>query len=110
MSIYYEWDVETVNLDETEDLVEGEVVEHNYCANFAEALMVSYAVAPEGFAYTIVLVRDDDNNGRTWAYYEGKLPDQFSDANLETATHVPLRFHREVARVNRLRRAEIGDT
>lgn len=105
MSVEYEWDVETVSVADTEDLEENECVEHNHCASFAEAVLIAAAKPPEGFDHVIVLVRDDDN-GRSWAYYAGDLPERFSDANGEEGIHVPLRFHAEVARVKRFKIVE----
>jgi hypothetical protein len=98
MTVVYEWDVETVTAVESEDHEEGEVMEHNHCRSYAEAVADSLKYPPpEGCRYDIVLVRDDDD-GRSWAYMmnDGNLPEFFYDAVQFPVARVPQKFVKEV--------------
>jgi hypothetical protein len=95
MSVRYEWDVELVTAVETAEHEAGEVIDHNHVESAAAALAFAAGGAGEGFAYSIVLVRDDDN-GRAWAYVEdGKLPTHFTDAHDNEVAVVPQRLRGE---------------
>lgn len=98
MTVYYEWDVETVTVCDSEQYEEGEVLEHYHCDSYAEAVQIASDNPEEGTALVIVLVRDDDY-GRAWAYlHNGKLPPEFEDAAGRRVAKVPQRFVREVER------------
>lgn len=93
MPVDYEWDVETVEI-ESED-----IVDHEFCKDYADAKATAATAPGPGHRHDIVLVRDDDN-GRSWAYMEdGKLPSHFSDAYGNAVAKVPKRFTNEVAKV-----------
>lgn len=94
MNVYYEWDVETVE--------DGEVVDHHFCENYADAHKVCSDIMADtsgGQLAEIVLVRDHIYS-RGWAYVKnGVLPEYFADALDEQLTKVPLRFVKEVAKL-----------
>ena len=95
--VYYEWDIETIEYD-TEEVIEHD---HVYRLNSFSAQRVEAALSPrqgsEEFGTDLVLVRDDLEVGRLWAYEEGgQLPEFFSDSlGHPTGYRVPVRFHRE---------------
>lgn len=94
--VIYEWDCETVSAPQTVNNVEGECHDHKYSETYASALADSLKVAPDGFRFQIVLVRDDDE-GRAWASVEGGvIPEWFTDADGEPTSKVPKKFHAEV--------------
>jgi hypothetical protein len=91
MSVFYEWDVETVSV------VDDLVIDHDHRGNF-KACKIEAAHCDPGYKKVIVLVRDDDYS-RSWAYIEdGKLPTHFRDAYGRVVARVPKRFMREVNR------------
>ena len=91
MTVYYEWDVETVTKDEFED-----IENHAHQKSYADCVAFAATEPPEGFFYRIVLVRDDDDR-RAWAYLkDGKLPEYFSDADGRDYRKAPKRFVLEV--------------
>lgn len=96
MTVVYEWDVETVAAVESDDHEQDECVDHYHTESFAEAQRVAATQAPDGFRHQIVLVRDDDE-GRSWAYVNGKLPEFFTDADGHDTARVPKRFHAELS-------------
>lgn len=99
MAVHYEWDVETQAALETEANEAGEVLDHNHCKSYSEAMRAaSKQPGQPGEQFVIVLVRDDDDR-RAWAYVEdGKLPEWFHDADGNDYAKVPQRFVQEVAR------------
>ena len=81
MTVYYEWDIETVDAN-------GDVQDHNHSASFPGH--------PKALNERLVLVRnkctDGDLDHRSWSYVDGgKLPELFDDGS-----RVPKRFHAEV--------------
>ena len=97
MTVYYEWDCETVAAVDTDDAAENDVLDHAHGATLAEVLRWSRQNPPDpGTRHDIVLVRDDDD-GRSWAYMEddGSLPEFFEDAYCRRVAKVPKRFHAE---------------
>lgn len=100
MTVYYEWDCETVAAVNTDDSAEGDILDHAHGATLAEVLKWSKQNPPEfGTRHEIVLVRDDDDC-RSWAYldFDGNLPELFEDAAGTSLAKVPSRFHYEVSR------------
>lgn len=99
MAVRYEWDVETQAVGDSETNEHGDVLDHDFCGSYAEALRtLANDPAKPGERKVIVLVRDDDVC-KAWAYMEdGSLPDYFSDAYDNEDARVPKRFHDEVAR------------
>jgi hypothetical protein len=99
MTVYYEWDCETVADGDSSEYEDGEVIEHSHGTSYQEVLVWAAANKPDtGTRHAIVLVRDDDE-GRSWAYVsDGKLPDRFTDANGTDAAKVPKRYHEELAK------------
>ena len=96
--VRYEWDIETVTNEDTEEYEAGEVMDHNHRDDFADTLWCVEAAPPEGMHYEVVLVRDDDE-GRSWAYLtNGRLGSHFLDAYQRRTRPVPQRFRIEVAR------------
>lgn len=97
--VVYEWDVETVTIVDSEENEEGEILDHNHSDKFKQAKKDAAGTPPEGCAFRIVLVRDDDN-GRSWAYLndDGALDEYFEDAYERRTAKVPKRFHEEVSR------------
>jgi hypothetical protein len=95
-SVVYEWECESVADIETEDLEEGDILDHAYGDSFADIQRWSQEnPPPPGERHEIVLVRDD-RYGRSWAYLkDGKLPERFAG---ESSARVPKRFHNEVAK------------
>jgi len=104
MTVYFEWDVETVTTIDTKETETGEILEHYHCDTYEQAISEVQRAAPEGSAYRIVLVRDRTDKYeslvcRSWAYIEdGKLPEHFEDAYNNQTAKVPAKFHKEVAR------------
>lgn len=97
MTVFYEWDVETVADGNSDSVEDGEVLNHTFCASLKEAAALASTFPDAGYRYEIVLVRDDDR--RAWAYLEdGKLPQFFSDANGDDYSKVPARFVKEANR------------
>lgn len=91
-SVNYEWDYETVDPDT------GEVVDHDHRDKLRD---YTY---PLDTYQVLVLVRDDEDSGRQWAYVtgDGVLPEFFEvpegDGNYyATNVKVPQRFHKELA-------------
>ncbi len=98
MTVYYEWDVETVATVGTVEIADGDILEHRHQTCFSDALAVAALPAEPGTEHRIVLVRDDDA-GRSWAYFsDGELDDRFEDAWARYAAKVPKRFYKEVAK------------
>ena len=88
--VKYEWDVETVEEES------GDVLDHNHCDSFREAIAAARETPDDGCRFDVVLVRDDDD-GRSWAYLDdGKLPTHFLDAYEHEVAKVPQRFVKEV--------------
>ena len=101
MTVFYEWDVETVTATETDAHEEDEVMEHYHCSSYKEARARAATKPDEGCKHEVALVRDDDE-GRSWAYVEdGVLPEFFSDANGCNTAKVPQRFVKEVVAAGR---------
>lgn len=98
--VIYEWDIETVTDEDTEEHEKNEVLDHNFCESY-KALreqLTRFPDAGDGLRFDVVLVRDG-YYGRSWAYVEdGKLPEFFHDADGRNAALVPKRFHAEVRR------------
>lgn len=93
MTVYYEWDVEEVDVNE-------DIQHHNHTASYVEAKRIAETPDEIGMTSRIVLVRDDDK-GRAWAYMEdGKLPEHFEDAHGVEIAKVPKRFNAEVERAS----------
>ena len=99
MTTTYEWDIETCNGDE--------VVDHDHRDRLSELGMEDLILAingdvlnAEGDFTKLVLVRDSDKDGRSWAYLtdEGKMPEQFLDAYQRPVCSVPKRFVEEFNR------------
>lgn len=92
MSIYYEWDIETV--DE-----HGDVVDHHHADKLAEL-----PVLEERELLVLVWNEGNESDGvleRLWAYVTtgGDLPIVFSDGRgKRTTIKVPRRFHIELVR------------
>jgi|688.fasta_scaffold335079_2 hypothetical protein len=99
MTVTYEWDVETHAVGDSEANENGDILEHEFCNSYAEALRtITTFPAETGERRVIVLVRDDDVC-KAWAYMDGgKLPDFFADAYGNEDAKVPQRFHSEVAK------------
>lgn len=99
MTVVYEWDVETVTAIDSEENEEGEILDHNHSATYAEAKRDAAAAPLDGCIHRIVLVRDDDK-GRSWAYVDddGSLDEYFEDAYENRTAKVPARFHKEIAK------------
>lgn len=88
----YEWDLETTNAD-------GDITDHQHADKLRDL------PTPATRFEQLVLVRTTFEGDRQWAYVDESrmLPRYFSipgpDGNYhETATKVPQRFHREIAR------------
>ena len=100
MTVKYEWDVETQAVGDSDANEHGDILEHEFCDSYAEALRTIAAFPAEsGERRIIVLVRDDDVC-RAWAYMEepGVLPEFFADAYGNEDAKVPKSFHDEVAK------------
>lgn len=96
MTVYYEWDVETIAVGETDKYEDGEVLDHHHCDTYAEAMEFAASEPDPGTRYVITLVRDD-TDGRSWAYIEdGELPEFFEDAYYFPVAKVPQRFVKEL--------------
>lgn len=98
MAVYYEWDIETYDLSNPE---EPEVYDHDFRDKLSELLyrivepFLSAMLEGTG-KYRLVLVRDDDEGNRSWAYVEaGNLPEWFKDAYDNETTKVPVRYRKE---------------
>lgn len=104
MTVYYEWDCEEVAAADTPETEKDETIEHWHTRTYKEALAMSQTTPPEGSAWAIVLVRDDDDR-RAWAYMRdgenGTLPEWFIDGNGDDYKKVPKRFFEEVARAHK---------
>ena len=100
MTVYYEWDCETVADGESSEYEDGEVIEHSHGLSFQDVMKWAKTNKPEtGTRHEIVLVRDDDN-GRSWAYVnDGKLPERFTDANGIDKTKIPKRYLEEIIKL-----------
>lgn len=101
MAVMYEWDVEELDAPSTAE--DPEILDHNHCDTFAQALVILSRLDAPG---RIVLVRDVGNDvegltDRAWAYLkDGQLPETFTyGADEDSGIRVPQRFHDEVARV-----------
>lgn len=99
MATTYEWDVEELDAPATAD--DPEIVDHNFCDSYAEAVAILAGLDAPG---RIVLVRNVGNDvegltDRAWAYVvDGKLPDEFTyGADEYSGIRVPKRFHAEAA-------------
>jgi hypothetical protein len=90
MTVYYEWDIETVESGVVE-LDHAEIIDHYHhdkLSQMTDTLGFCHPDAAEQIR--IVLVRDD-RYGRQWAYIDGgRLPDEFDEG-----TTVPRRFQLE---------------
>jgi hypothetical protein len=102
-TVNYEWDVETVAVVETEAHDVGDVLDHDFAGDFAEALTLARRDPGPGLAYQVALVRDDGT--RSWAYVQytrpdspkrPQLPADFIDTYGNPWAAVPQRFHDEV--------------
>lgn len=92
MSCIYEWDVETVTIIDSDEHEAEEVLDHQFCKTFKEALSISKMEPPQGCRFDLVLVRDTPTT-RSWAYVsENTLPEFFEDAYGNEVGVVPTRF------------------
>lgn len=94
MTVYYEWDVEIIADEDSEDFYKGDVVEHLFKKSFKEYLEECSEPAEAGFRKQIVCVRDDDV-GRSWCYYDTKLDAWFYDAYAKKVCKTPCKLLRE---------------
>lgn len=104
MKYDYEWDVETTVDGETDDYVDGEVLDHHHVGTYAEAVEAATEWKGEpGRRFPVVLVctrvlRNGELDGRWWAYViDGVVPSRFRDCYDNEGPEVPVRFIREVA-------------
>jgi hypothetical protein len=88
MATSYEWDIESFD-------GEGDITDHDHRGRLSEYKVDDLAAAIKGDAGTrLVLVRDAVDRDRGWAYVvNGKLPEDFLNANDEIVAPVPSRFH-----------------
>lgn len=99
MTVYYEWDVETVSVED------DDVLEHDHVSSFKEAMnrLKEYEeiIVDRSVYHRIVLVRDSDS-GRSWAQFNiTKFElDEFFDDTYREVSKVPLKFHKEVLKEN----------
>ena len=92
-AVFYEWDIETV------DLESGDILDHDHCDLLSEyhTDQLLESISGDG-EKKLVLVRDEEdgygNPDRLWAYAKnGKMPEVFSDSLLQpTMTKVPIKF------------------
>lgn len=103
MTIHYEWDIETQRVDDDEVLI----IDHDHRDRLTEfgteqlILAINGDILNSDGDYTkLVLVRDSDRDGRSWAYVtdDGTMPDQFLDAYDKPVAKVPKRFIEEFNR------------
>ena len=98
MTVHYEWSAELVDAD-------GDIGHTEFCATYKEIVPVAAGMEEAGHTVRIVLVRDDDNNGKSWAYLgedlPGALPYYFTDAMCCDVAKVPARFHCQVTGYHR---------
>lgn len=95
--VAYEWDVELVRYY---DDGENDVIDHDFCDSFKDAMDIASFAAPKNHVREIVLVRRDDEK-TAWAYLDGdNLPEWFEDADGRNYKRVPIRFLIEVAKFN----------
>jgi hypothetical protein len=95
MTVSYEWDIESIEIINGEEVV----LDHQHADDLCDL------PTPANDCDRLVLVRDDDNH-RMWAYVDNgsrMLPKYFSIPQAdgkyyETSVKVPQRFHREIAR------------
>jgi hypothetical protein len=100
MSAIYEWDVEEVTSEETEDHEQGEVIEHWFQESYSDCVKQSSKPCHPGTEWVTVLVCDT-NDSRSWAYLneDSTLPEYFEDAYQHRTRKVPKRFHNEVLKL-----------
>ena len=96
MAVFYEWDIETVDLTSSDDPNEQDIIDHNHSDDCPGI--------PDDPAQRLVLVRDHydcvERLTRTWAYVtNGRLPTFFHDAYGTPQTKVPVRFQTELKRI-----------
>lgn len=90
MSVKYEWTIE--------ELEDGEVIDSDFRDKLLEFNFNHFTTGID-----LGLVRNEGNDidgltNRLWAYVkDGKLPDYFQDAYLQTTSiKIPARFHKEL--------------
>lgn len=104
MTVYYEWDVETVSRDADDALEGDEILEHNHVGSFKEAMAYLKEYVDDDKVYhRIVLVRDSDTE-RSWAQFNlNKFElDEFFDDTYRVICRVPSKFHKEVLKQKEL--------
>lgn len=104
MTVYYEWDVETVSRDADDALEGDEILEHNHVGSFKEAMAYLKEYVDDYRVYhRIVLVRDSDTE-RSWAQFDlTKFElDEFFDDSYREICRVPSKFHKEVLKQKEL--------
>jgi len=96
MSAVYEWACEIVTDGETAEHEDNEVLGYIFTDTYAEAVKHCKRTAEAGTRHLVVLVQDD-RDGRSWAYVEGsKISASFTDAYGHFVCAVPRRFVKEV--------------
>lgn len=97
ISVWYEWDVEEVADGDSDDLEDGEVIEHWFQESYSGCLFQMRKEPNDGTKWQAVLVCNTDDS-RSWAYLQddGTLPEFFEDAYQQQTRKVPKRFHEEV--------------
>ena len=99
MAAHYEWDVETQAVGDSGTAENGDVLDHDFCSSYAEAVRNLANDPPQSGEYKVIVLIRDDDICKAWAYMEdGKLPDFFADAYGNEDAKVPQRFHAEVYR------------
>jgi hypothetical protein len=100
-TVYYEWGLEERFKAASDDHEEDEIVDTHHRDTYRALMgdLARFGVDPEGDTYqAVVLIRNSDRQGRSWAYMEdGKLPSHFLDACDVEVCPVPQRFVIDVA-------------
>lgn len=89
MPTHYEWDIESIDED-------GEILDHHHEDSIGafSSFVLRQALMQQGTR--LVLVRNNPNGGRLWAYVTNReLPTHFSNCDQVTEVTVPKIFAQE---------------
>ena len=103
MSVYYEYCIEIISSQTTENYEYGDIIDSVGSKNLAEALEYMKNTVPKGMKFILVLVRDD-TVGRSWAYIDNglKIESIFNDVDGNKIINVPIRFIKELLKATKL--------
>lgn len=98
-TVYYEWGLEERFRVASDDHEEDEIIDTHHRDTYRGLMADMSPDDPASETYqAVVLIRNHDTQGRSWAYMEdGKLPSHFRDAWENEVCPVPQRYIIDVA-------------